>query len=376
MIITAKAISVCSRYVDLLDFEVIKKEHPGRRDWHPSFEAEWIRKYQHQLNIDEIFKYTPDAKTTLSKVVFRTNDSYENVEAFDRDIYDHFDVSKYLYLEYICYQFTQKNPMSISYSSLAVTPVSSGQIYELTFNWTLEKAAMLKFAIHETESYPHRSLMVTPVFRRNYNMKDNTAQYNAFSSFSTSLSITNLPPPYETNCFDYGTIGLHSDSHCTQECVKREVIKKLNKMPFSVFVNESVHMKMISYQDVSEETISKSIFDIENKCSIGICSKRSCFDLTELTSTFETAYNEFLVRRNVPSDPNFVVNTNPAMKLVELLTYVLSTVSTWTGLSIMTLNPGYWMRKRVLSRKRRKGIHFPRKLVSDIIPLRTSYVTK
>ena len=196
-------ISVCSRFVDHLDYEQIARDSKSRSSWHHSNQVDWIRKYQHELTINEIFKYTPEVNTTLSRVIFRENESYVNIEYSGHEVYDHFKVTKYLYLEYICYKFTSRKKIDVSYSSLSVTPVSSGLVYELTFNTTLESAEMLKVVINSESNYPYQSLQVSPLLRRNYQIETKTAQYNVFRSFTTTLRVLNLPPPYETNCLDY-----------------------------------------------------------------------------------------------------------------------------------------------------------------------------
>ena len=77
---------------------------------------------------------------------------------------------------------------------------------------------------------------------------------------------------------------------------------------------------------------------------------KTCSDALSLTTTTETEGPEFLIQRIVPSDPSFRVTMTPALKLVEFITYLLSAVSTWTGISIMSLNP--W---KFLSKKKRKN---------------------
>ena len=338
---TQGSITLCTRYVDHLDFERIRAASPGntRSDWHYSHEASWIRKYQHELTIDEIFKYTPDARTTLTKVVSRLSDSYESNETNGAAVYEQFDIEKFLYLEYLCYEYFVKNGQKLTYSSLAVTPASSGQIISLYINSSLEKANMLKIAIHSKHSRPYRSLMFTPVQRRNYDPVEGVAKYNHFSSFFTSLRTFNLPPPYDTQCFQFQQIKVSSATECVEECVRRNVVLKLNKVPFSSIINSSIDLKMISYLDVSRPETAKTISEIQKMCEKGICSQKSCKDYTDMTTTTERIYSKFVIRIIVPPYPSVRVKANPALKLVEFLTQIMSVISTWTGISVMSINP-------------------------------------
>lgn len=371
-IVKPKAISVCTRYVDHLNYKKIRRENSERRDWRLSpNNADWIRKYQHELTIAEIFKYTPRETDTLERVVFRKKMSYEKFEYNAPEAYNYFDVKKFLYLEYVCYQYTQINfTEGMSYSSLAVTPVSSGLIYQLVFNKTsMGTAQMLKIAIHSAKTYPYRSLMVIPVLRRNFNEEDGTAKYNAFVAYDVSLIAHNLPPPYETNCRDYLKSGLGSDTRCIQECMKTRVEKQVGKIPFSVIINESYessNKQMVSYQDVSDAKIAENISKIEVHCSRHMCRQKPCYQLTTITTTTEKAFSDFMVTRIVPSDPSITISSNPALDLVEYLTYVLSTISTWTGISIMSLNPGRLLHRLLFRLDVRLSRSRMRVLSSDI----------
>ena len=336
------AISICTRYVDHLDYEQIRRESPGksRSDWHFTHDVNWIRRYQHELTVDEIFRFTPKANSILLKMTYRVSDSYENVVANGSSMYDLLELEKYLYLEFICYKLYQKSGEPIPYSSLSVTPTGSGQILHIIMNKTLDKANMMKIAIHNEVTKPYRSLMFTPVQRRGYNPKDQVAQYNSFSSYSSLLNTRNLPPPYDTKCFDYGSIGLSSATECIEECVKTRVFEKLHKIPFSFMVNESIDLKMMSYLDVIRPEAAKTLSQIQDFCSSEVCSHRSCKDLTDTTTTTANMFPVFILRIIVPLSPSIFITANPALKLVEFLTQVMSILSTWTGVSIMSLNPG------------------------------------
>ena len=339
--ITRMAISICTRYVDHLDYEKIRRESSGksRSDWHFTHDVNLVRKYQHDLTVDEILRFTPEVNSILFKIAYRVNDSYESRIAKGSSIYDLLEMEKYLYLEFICYKLYQKLGEPISYSSLSVTPTASGEILHVVLNKTLDRANMMKIAIHSKRNRPYRSLMFTPVQRRSYDANDEVAQYNSFSSYSVSLNTQNLPPPYDTKCFDYESIGLASTTECIEECIKARVLQKLNKIPFSFMVNESIDMKMVSYLDVIRPETAKTLSQIQHVCS-EICSRRSCKDLTETTTTTATMFPVFILRIIVPLYPSIFITANPALKLVEFLTQVMSILSTWTGVSIMSLNPG------------------------------------
>ena len=365
------AIGLCSRYSDHLDYQRIKAESRGRRNWYHSFDSEIIRRYQHDLFIDEIFKYTPDPRTTLSGVMFRVNSSYEGKEFYGQEVYRYFNIRKYIYIEYICYEFAPSDPVMLAYSSLSVTPASSGTAYMLQFNRTLYSAAMLKIVIYGQGLHAYRSLSVSPVLRRyhNYNNKGrNRVEYNVYNSYVKKLWINHLPPPYDSRCFDYTNVNLSSHIHCTQRCVKQKVLSRFGKLPFTTLIFKPTRKRMISYLDVLNPKISKELFQMQEHCEKNNCSRVPCRDITTLATTIAKAGSEFLVRKIVPSEPDFNVQVRASLTLIEFLTYVLSAVSTWTGISIMFLNPVTVVTKLRVEKKRRDRL-LRHKQLEPVIPV-------
>lgn len=52
-----------------------------------------------------------------------------------------------------------------------------------------------------------------------------------------------------------------------------------------------------------------------------------------------TAKDRFRVNMGVPVEPETVIKMYPALSSVEFLLYVLSVISTWFGISVISVNP-------------------------------------
>lgn len=66
--------------------------------------------------------------------------------------------------------------------------------------------------------------------------------------------------------------------------------------------------------------------------------------MTVTKETLDTDARIIGLRLTAPSEPSIDVRTTPTLNLVEFLTYAMSCVSTWTGLSIMSVEPVSLMR--------------------------------
>jgi hypothetical protein len=96
---------------------------------------------------------------------------------------------------------------------------------------------------------------------------------------------------------------------------------------------------MISFIDIKNSTLVKKLLQIEKTCHLTECKKKSCNMGTAMTHTIAIVAEEFSLKMTVTSRPWIQVMSSPSLNLVEFLTYIMSVVSTWTGLSIMSFLP-------------------------------------
>ena len=122
-------------------------------------------------------------------------------------------------------------------------------------------------------------------------------------------------------------------------------VAKLNQVPFSVLIsNSSLNLTMISIIDIRDPRLVKRLIKIENKCVREECSRRPCNMATSMTTTSANAAEEFSLMVTIPPQPWITVESSPSLTLIEFLTYIMSTMSTWTGLSIMSFLPSRLMK--------------------------------
>lgn len=139
-----------------------------------------------------------------------------------------------------------------------------------------------------------------------------------------------LPPPFATNCFDYRSIGVKSAVTCINDCV----LKKYNTFTRNI----SWHLRAIpdtpQYQDMKLKNGENS----RNSDCYTKCQKLPCYE-----ESFETSYkvrtedagtDYFTIILNVPK--MFTeIRYNPKTTLISLVVNVGSSLSWWTGLSVL-----------------------------------------
>ena len=333
-----KPLTMCIRYTDILDFNKLNRHK--RTNWSLSSNVDDVRKYQHELTIEEVFNFTPKAESVVSGVRFRNDSKYFLYEFNDivrpLDPFAFFELYKFLYLEYVCYAFKPKFQFQLPYRSLSETTVAPGFIYWIIFK-NLDLASLIKVSIYGS-SLPRRSLMFIPVSTR-ISDKGLEPQFNITTGYLTSLEMFSLEPPYETKCFNYSTMGVEHDLECTQRCVEKKTKEVLGKMPFSTLILNASDLKIVSYIDLNNASISSKVAEIEHNCSSQECSRWPCEYIVRFTHMTTIPGKPFRFEEMTPIASSMEIKSKEAFAFVEFLTYLLSVIATWTGLSIMSFNP-------------------------------------
>ena len=343
--------SFCIRYSDILKFNQLNQE--TERNWSYSQNVSLIRKYQHELTIQEILRYTPNENEIVNQVSFKSITS-KKIEASGASVRDHLFVKKYVYLEYVCYKIGLREQVSLDFDSLAVTPVGSGLVYQFQFNETVvDSSELIKIAFSDREFYPYRALRITPVVYRGFNNARKSVQYNRFTVHSYTMTIYNLPPPYETRCYDYSIHGFSNEVHCVQTCLQKHTLNHFDKLPFSSIISVPSNKRIISYIDMENDSFISRLEELRSLCKEN-CSYIGCVDGVIVTTTDAKLNNYFMLKYVVPQQPSIRIMLHAEMKMIEFFTYLFSIVSTWTGLSVLSLDPvKLWQAMQTLKKDRR-----------------------
>jgi len=356
-VLEPRYLTLCTRFVDVLDYDRLNRETKHSFSYTNGGAPEdnnQIREIQHQLSVKEIFDYTPHEKEIIDDAYFRTSNSIRQYRYASPEVYKYFNISKFVIMEHICYMINKVNDTPHLYEKMALTPVGSGLIFALNLSKALKRSNNIRLIV--SQGVPFRSIVPSATVYRGYNDTTGSAKLNHFSSYSFDNRVVLLPAPYETNCFDYHTIGLSSEIHCAHTCTLQKTLERYKKVPFSVIIQTRMNERMISYLDVDHEDFTgvndtinaKDILEIQDNCTNHpLCRRNSCDHATQITVThhIHALSPKFKLILDVPGHPSYFLISRPATTIVEYLTHILSVMSTYTGLSIIGMNPMIVLKK-------------------------------
>lgn len=145
-----RTFDVCIRYTDILDYNRIRKDD-HTRDWFYTESHEKVEQYQHELFIDEIFMYTPNASEFIKTVKYRKYESFIMQRCDGEECQGLFNVGKSLHNEFMCYSIRWSNQQSkwVWFSTLSDTPDDGGEIMRIVPSEKFALAKLIKIFTHD-----------------------------------------------------------------------------------------------------------------------------------------------------------------------------------------------------------------------------------
>ena len=248
----------------------------------------------------------------------------------------HFRISKYVLDHQICYKFAPSDDSMLAVSDLA-SNILDGIVFRVNFISDIDTftsgPTVLRPIIHSS-AYPHKSYMFSRRVNKDDPSKGETK--NHFHLSPQTLNLTFLKPPYETNCYDYSKEGFETRSECRNRCMNMQTIKLLQKVPANGICNESYDYPRLNQND---DRYSEQTARIKKFCEEKVCVRRSCHSLNTITKIHRVFAKTLTISHVIPHDFWFHIWCRPSMDLVEVITYAMGIVGTYTGLCVMRLNP-------------------------------------
>ena len=338
------AFTMCIRAIDILDFEIIRNDSPSRGNWYHSDDESIIHQRQYNLTVKDIFKYSPATDNIFKAIYLRNFSTYDIMHLKTQNmINDKFAVDKFLYSEYVCYRTRPKHVSKKNSITVAENPSDSGLIYKVIMGSSLHRSHHIMFGLHLAHTYPYRSIPLFPVMHRHFNASQNKSTYNDFKVSESQLTVNYLPSPYETNCIDYwkNVDGMTQNKYsCVHFCVRRITMERYGKMPFTSFIFNEYDRRIISYLDVKfDKSLGRDLLEIQRYCKNMKCSKNSCVTRLIISKATWKRGNVFTLKYSLSDEASVLIDFFPKMTLLYLITYLLSILSSWTGVYVLQLNP-------------------------------------
>ena len=331
------AVTVCIRYNDILDYKRAKSR--GHK-WTTSLNYSDVQRVQREITIREIFDLTPNGSDIIETFYHRSRKGYSYTQNDNlKSIRAVLDVKKFIYIEYICYRIQMKVPLKSKTTVVSVHPIASGTLGQMTMGRVFRKVTQYKVSLHNRQALPYESLMVQPIIRRNG--KD-LKSLNTVFALPGNFSINYLKAPYVTDCFDYSGTQFYDRAHCVQSCVLKNTFKQFKKYPYSVFVENSSDHQLVNYQDAADAERSEKLERIISGCEMSkACRRKTCHSTTTITfvNLVDATDEDFSIVIAVPQSPWTYIDHFPSVNLTTYIVYTMGAFGTWTGLSVISLNP-------------------------------------
>ena len=362
-VINSLPISLCVLIYDILDLNRLNLE--TRKSWSDPYSFTLGSKnnwYPFNLTISQLFQYTPTSTEVITGFRYMKSSSLKsNNWRFSSPRFEStlretgIQVERYLYSSWICYQISLNQSQKLMFSDVASFGASPGLISGVFYSHKVRRGRSMKLLLVDVNGRkPLTELQSTPFFLTGYSFKEDKKLFNCFTVDHSIMKTQLLPPPYETQCYDYGSIKHHDEVYCREECMTRETWKRLHRVHHMTFVQEDdesardSRIRIDTMDILANASLEEELFEIAEYCRKMKCNKVSCHHSSVITNNIKLSWNDFYARDNdssyvmkhlLPTQHYVEISSTPSLSFVELMVYILGSVTTWTGLSIFDLNP-------------------------------------
>ena len=339
-IIDIMALNLCIKISLIFDYERIRKSTGNNWTYDAIISKEQSTdELLHDLTVEQMFEFTPQEDDVVEGVQYSNSSLFKKIKVEGIDAKKLVKVEKYLYMTYVCYRISFIGDEALSLQHLTSSLYSSGMIRLYKFTERFKRSDVVKFAVGPINEIPLRGLMISPYIMREYNDSLKEAKYGYFVSHHYSMDTELLEYPFETFCYNYTTIGFKEEMQCSKSCITNKTWDRFKKLPYAGAITVSSKNKLLSRIDLEDTDNNLDFIKIQNDCARKQCSRPSCRDTQYFTVTNSFSSPFFRWKHVVPLQTSFVISSRPQLTLIEFITYLLGTISTWTGLSILSMNP-------------------------------------
>ena len=357
-IVQIPALSVCWRYLDLIDFERFNSD-TGSNLAPPDYSTIESRRstflaIQSNITVQQILEFTPKIEDRLMIVdsIVRYPNEYDYQYLNQSETFDTFDILKSYTQEYVCYRLEMKNHGHYDYNRVMRALNYPAMAFEIGFN--ISMFGMVKTMlpiIHNGSDLPHYSRLFSPKLSK-YGRNPRNRIYLT----SQRITLRKLPTPYQTDCADYGNVDLPDQ---ITKCLMNYTIEKFQRLPFTEILPETFNDSLNFPVIVPKDGVENSTEGIEYKKAEDQCHRKlrkpECYTYMYLTTLVDESPANGSVRFRVvlPNQPEIIISFQPMTHFFDFMTYVLSCFGTWIGLSIIDFNPIDIIGNRSLNAQRR-----------------------
>ena len=294
-----------------------------------------ISEYRSSNTIRAILDSTYDPKELMVKYTIHKNESYQS-DWFESPTINssYLIVDKFIKRYKICYSIRLNSGLQYR-EALLTNGIGWPHFYSVQLNATkFGSCDLVMLYMHPADRHFYG---LSNAFTENYRALTNHSlgigdKNHVVISYSRGMRVMK-GPPYRTMCLNYSDIGYESRGHCFEDCLYRLAIKEIGKVPFSIMVNQPVDLPMMSFRDDGNDTISKKLFQLEQRCSRN-CTRKDCIKMEFVPKVMSSMKSDNLtIELYAPNEPGIVSIYKPKISLIDYITYVLSCIGFWFAFS-------------------------------------------
>ena len=322
------------------------------------------------LNRETSSNYTQDISEDTYSNITKTTTAYTLLKCIPsgHDIiegYSYFDsnrssnepkfmdyiTEKFLFDDSVCFKIR-----SSTYPSIALEDAAGLRALGfLILNNKLSSTNYIRIGFGFPDKIPVRDILKAPIIQRGNNASK--LILNWFHTNHFLIETKTLPYPYESDCFDYRSVGMNDDIDCINACFINKTLSAWNEVSLSAVISKPFKCKFVDSNAFYNSSVYSSIATLKDLCRTS-CIKMPCEDSQVVTLTESGFYNDFfdhwnasfVIQHTIPVLPFLRITSRASQSLVEFFLNVVSTASTWTGFSILGLNPTLLL-NRIFSHK-------------------------
>ena len=220
-----------------------------------------------------------------------------------------------------------------------------GVIKEISFKG-IQASNGLYITLSLTGKYPYSSIFAARYIYRGANSSIN---FYRSSHYTTLVDI--LPAPYETDCYDYTRDGFHDEAECRELCFANRTFDLLGKLPEPTLITQSSDLSILQANEYNERDNNQIavLNQIRFNCSLYECHRKACYTthistvsdngISVVPSEEDATDRVISWQHIVPNQPSFEIRCRATTSFIDLLLFILSCVSSWTGFSVLSLSP-------------------------------------
>ena len=296
--------------------------------------------------IAQMFKYSPETKEILRRISFKTKQSFLFEDVDPNALKESANITKYLQTSFVCYKVDMKFEDLVNYLDIALVNEEEQLLSSIGYSKALENATQFKFMLTSKSSHiSSREFAATIKLWRLFAIKNGTAKasFNFIYLTHHTIQVSLLTRPFSDDCRDYTEIGFLDRSQCIDDCIAKATLRVFGKVSLFTPVTQVSDYLSFHVNDLSSNETIYHYKAIWHDCQFEYCRNPDCektITVTEQTTdTSQSHERNLTIWHRLSPKLSFKVVSSPAMSLIDFLLFIMSLISTWLGMSMMSLDP-------------------------------------